>query len=49
MKFADTPISMQQTIYLQDHMMEAMKLKPGDILEWHSENQTVTVKKKEVK
>ena len=49
MKFAETPISTQQTIYLQDHMMEAMKLKPGDVLEWHTENQIVTVKKKALK
>ena len=47
MKFAETPISTQQTVYLQDHVMEALKLKVGDVLEWHVNGGEVTVKKKE--
>ena len=46
MKFADTPISTQQTVYLKDHIMEALKLKVGDVLEWHINNGEVIVKKK---
>ena len=46
MKFAETPISTQQTVYLKDHIMEALKLKVGDVLEWHTKNGEVIVRKK---
>jgi len=46
MKFAETPISTQNTIYLKDEIREALKLKVGDVLEWHIENGVVVVKKK---
>lgn len=46
MKFAETPINTQQTIYLKDIIMENLKVKPGDVLEWHGEEGKVMVKKK---
>jgi formylmethanofuran dehydrogenase subunit D len=46
MKFAETPISTQQTVYLKDHIMEALKLKVGDKIEWHIDNGEVVVRKK---
>ena len=46
MKFAETPISTQQTIYLKDYIMEALKVKPSDVLEWHIVDQRVEVRKK---
>jgi len=48
LKFAETPISSQLTIYLKDAIQQALNgVKPGDVLEWHITNQTVVVKKRE--
>ena len=47
MKFAETPISTQNTIYLKDQIREVLEAEPGDVLEWHITNQTVSVKKKD--
>ena len=44
MKFAETPISTQQTVYLKDYMLEALDAKPGDILEWHTDPMTGTLR-----
>lgn len=46
MKFTETPISTQNTVYLKDEIREALKVKAGDVLEWHITNQHVEVKKK---
>lgn len=46
MKFAETPISTQQTVYLKDHIMTALELKVGDVLEWHINNGEVIVRKR---
>lgn len=46
MKFAETPISQQYTIYLKDEIRTALKLDAGDTLEWHVDGDEVKVRKK---
>ena len=48
MKFAETPISKQHTIYLRDEIRNVLEVGADDVLEWHLENGSVTIKKKEV-
>jgi len=49
MKFAETPISTQQTVYLKDQVMMALELKVGDVLEWHTNDEGEVVVRKKVK
>jgi len=46
MKFAETPISTQNTVYLKDEIRQALKVETGDILEWHIVDQRVEVRKR---
>jgi len=45
MKFAETQIQ-QMKVYLKDQIREALKVKEGDVLEWHINNGQVVVRKK---
>lgn len=48
MKFAETPISTQQTVYLKDKLMKRLKVKPGeDNLEWHCIEATAALQLRE--
>ena len=47
MKIADTPVSTQLTVYLKDAIQQALNVTAGDVLEWHAENNTLYMKKRE--
>jgi len=49
LKFTETTISTQNTIYLKEELRNILKAGPNDVLEWYIENGEVKIRKKEEK
>ena len=44
--FAETPISVQNTVYLKEEIRRVLDVGANDVLEWFIDNGTILVKKK---